>query len=70
MSFDEVDGLTHHWEETILKDQRKQAALEEAGFTILRFTDEEVLNNINIVHEQLQNWIDDKVNGGSKCTPT
>ena len=66
----EVDGLSHHWEETMLKDHRKQTALEEAGFTVLRFRDEEVLNNINVVHEQLQNWIDDKVIGGSKSTPT
>ena len=66
----EVDGLSHHWEETMIKDRRKQSDLEAAGFTILRFTDEEVLNNIKIVHEELQNWIDDKVNGSSKSTPT
>lgn len=66
----EVDGVTHHWEETILKDKRKQDDLEAAGFTILRFTDDEVLNNINIVHEYLDNWIESKINGSRKSTPT
>jgi len=66
----EVDGITHQWEETILKDKRKQADLEAAGFTVLRFTDEEVLNDINAVHGFLENWIEDKINGESKSTPT
>ena len=33
----EVDGITHHWEETILRDKKKQADLEAAGFTLLQF---------------------------------
>ena len=53
----EVDGITHHWEETMLKDRKKEADLEAAGFTVLRFRDDEVLNNINIVHDYLENWI-------------
>ena len=63
----EVDGITHHWEETIVKDKRKQDDLEAAGFTVLRFTDEEVLNNINVVHDFLEDWIDKKIR--SKSTP-
>jgi very-short-patch-repair endonuclease len=66
----EVDGLTHHWDETILKDKKKQTDLEATGFTVLRFTDEEVLNNINIVHEYLDKWIESKLNGSRKSTPT
>jgi len=66
----EVDGITHHWEDTIVKDKRKQADLEKAGFTILRFTDDEVLNNINAVHDFLENWIEKKINGESMSTPT
>src|SRR5215204_4563197 len=66
----EVDGITHHWEETILKDKKKQADLEAAGFTVLRFTDDEVLNNIKIVHDYLVNWIEAKMNSGLKSTPT
>jgi len=68
----EVDGLAHHWEETIFKDKRKQADLEAAGFTVLRFTDDEVLNNIRIVHDCLENWIESKLSKGlkSESTPT
>ena len=57
----EVDGLTHHWEETIVKDKKKQTDLEAAGFTVLRFTDDEVLNNIKIVHDYLEYWIESKI---------
>jgi very-short-patch-repair endonuclease len=57
----EVDGITHHWEETVVKDQKKQTDLEAAGFTVLRFTDEEVLNNIHSVRALLENWIEKKV---------
>ena len=39
----EVDGITHQWDETTEKDRRKEEALMEAGFTVMRFTDEEVL---------------------------
>jgi very-short-patch-repair endonuclease len=42
----EVDGITHQWEETIKKDANRQRNLENAGFTVLRFRDEEVLNHI------------------------
>ena len=66
----EVDGLTHHWEETILKDKKKQTNLEAAGFTILRFTDDEILNNIKIVHDYLENWIESKLTKSVKSTPT
>jgi very-short-patch-repair endonuclease len=65
----EVDGITHHWEETIVKDKKKQDDLEAAGFTVLRFTDEEVLNKINDVHGFLEDWIGKKVSSGSKSTP-
>ena len=64
----EVDGITHQWEETVVKDKKKQADLEAAGFTVLRFTDEEVLNNINDVHGFLEDWIEKKENSGSKST--
>ena len=65
----EVDGITHQWEETVVKDKKKQADLNAAGFTVLRFTDEEVLNNINVVHGFLENWIEKKISGEIKSTP-
>ena len=63
----EVDGLTHYWDETILKDKKKQADLEALGFTVLHFTDDEVLNNIKVVHDFLENWIESK---SVRSTPT
>ena len=58
----EVDGITHQWEETIRKDEFRQRALEAAGFTVLRFSDEEVLNNIQVVYNYLEDWIERKIN--------
>jgi very-short-patch-repair endonuclease len=58
----EVDGITHHWEETIKKDEIRQRELESAGFTVLRFTDEEVLNRIQVVIDCLEDWIEKKIN--------
>ena len=58
----EVDGITHHSEEAIKKDEIRQKALETAGFTVLRFSDEEVLNHIQAVYNYLEDWIEKKTN--------
>ena len=63
----EVDGITHHWEETIVRDKKKQDDLEAAGFTVLRFKDEEVLNDLNAVYGFLEEWIQKQES--SKSTP-
>ena len=57
----EVDGITHHWEEVMQKDEIRQKALEEAGFTVIRFTDNEVLTNIQGVYNYLEDWIEKKI---------
>ena len=57
----EVDGITHQWEETIRKDEFRQKALEATGFTVLRFIDEEVLNNIQSVFSYIEDWIEKKI---------
>src|SRR6266487_166602 len=54
----EVDGLSHQDEKVILKDERKQAALEAAGFIVLRFNDNEVLNDMRGVISFLEDWIE------------
>jgi very-short-patch-repair endonuclease len=56
----EVDGISHYSEEAIKKDEIRQKALEAGGFTVRRFTDDEVLNNINAVHSYLEDWIEKK----------
>lgn len=47
----EVDGYTHHFEETHEKDLIKERRLLELGYTTIRFKDEEVLNEIERVKE-------------------
>ena len=43
----EVDGWTHTLEEVAERDEKRQNDLENAGFTVIRFSDEEILQNIN-----------------------
>jgi len=49
----EVDGITHQFEEVYRKDLRRQAKLEEDGYCIIRFNDDEILNNMNQVSESI-----------------
>ncbi len=56
----EVDGSIHELEEVMQKDKTRQQALEENGFTVLRFTNEEVLTNILWVQSYLEEWIEKK----------
>ena len=54
----EVDGISHSYEEVALNDEKRQEVLESAGFRFLRFTDDEVLTNINGVKRKLEGWIE------------
>jgi very-short-patch-repair endonuclease len=55
----EVDGITHSGDETIVKDEKREGELRKAGFTILRFSDYEVLNDMENVKRSIYNWIED-----------
>ena len=41
----EIDGYTHEFNEVIEKDNLKTKRLHKLGITVLRFSDEEVINN-------------------------
>ena len=56
----EVDGSIHELEDVRKNDEQRQKVLEEAGFTVLRFTNHEVLTNIQWVHSYLEEWIEKK----------
>lgn len=56
----EVDGITHHDPEVRKNDQKRQKELEKAGFYVMRFSDEEVLNHINSVYRAIEDWIGSK----------
>ena len=54
----EVDGASHEIEKHWQKDQKRQQELEEAGFTVMRFTDEEVFCELDYVQRAIEQWIE------------
>ena len=54
----EVDGITHTYEVVAQNDEKRTSDLEKHGFTVLRFTDEEVLQQIDRVFNSIANWIE------------
>ncbi|MCI0472461.1 MAG: DUF559 domain-containing protein [Ignavibacteria bacterium] len=50
----ELDGITHTGKEKTEKDFKRQKELEEAGFKVIRFSDEDVLNNVYLVTERIK----------------
>jgi very-short-patch-repair endonuclease len=55
----ELDGITHDNEVSRVKDNQREKRLAQAGFKIIRFTDEEVLNKIAGVISELERIIDE-----------
>ena len=53
----EIDGITHDNEISQTKDIQREEQLARAGFKIVRFTDEEVLNNMAGVISELEKVI-------------
>lgn len=51
----EIDGNSHYLKPEY--DAFRQKSLENLGFTILRFTEGEVLNQLDIVHRHLEQTI-------------
>jgi very-short-patch-repair endonuclease len=53
----EIDGSQHYSKMGIKKDKTRDSFLEGLGFTVLRFSDREVLKNINgvleLIHQRL-----------------
>jgi very-short-patch-repair endonuclease len=54
----EVDGLTHQFDEVRENDILRETALEALGFTVIRFDDDEVLNDIDNVRRTLMYFIE------------
>lgn len=53
----EIDGKSHDFEESKAYDDYRQKELEELGVHFLRFTDNEVLKNIEGVFMAIENWV-------------
>jgi len=49
----EVDGYSHWNDEAKRKDEQREKVLQLAGFTVLHFTDEVVLNNLSQVEQKI-----------------
>ena len=66
----EIDGETHNFRMT--RDKERQKRLEGLGVWFLRFTDEEVKQNIEGVVEEIERWIREngKVPAEMQPTPT
>jgi very-short-patch-repair endonuclease len=54
----EVDGYSHFLDGEVLKDKIKEKALKEAGYTIIRFTDNQVLKDIHNVIAEIEKYIE------------
>ena len=54
----ETDGISHTWENAEEKDDQRTKKLEELGYVVLRFDDEEVMTNLDYVKEKIEEWID------------
>lgn len=50
----EVDGASHDWEETQVKDEEKEARLNELGVTVLRFTDNQIFHDMDKVLDRIE----------------
>ncbi len=59
----EVDGYTHDtYLETIENDRKKDAFFEKIGLTVLRFSDDQVLNGIDSIREELETYVENSRN--------
>ncbi|MBE0427650.1 MAG: endonuclease domain-containing protein [Nitrospirae bacterium] len=65
----ELDGYTHSFEEVFKKDKEKEQSLQELGITILRFKDEDVMNNVEGVLEHIEEYIKSLENKHTPLSP-
>lgn len=54
----EVDGYSHKFKSE--EDTERDKVLADLGFAVLRFTDEEVMNDLPNVQRTLETWIAEK----------
>jgi len=67
----EVDGITHHDEIVSEKDAKRQVEIESAGFSVLRFSDHDVLKGMEGVRRSIETFVDDfESRNGSKARIT
>jgi very-short-patch-repair endonuclease len=57
----EADGGDHNLPENIQYDKRRTVKLEKFGYKVLRFWNDEILNDIEIVLDMIQRSIDERL---------
>ena len=55
----ELDGSVHDNDEVKIHDTKRQETLEEYGITFLRFSNREILSDIEKVLTCIEEWIDE-----------
>lgn len=55
----ETDGASHLVEGAHIKDSARQKKLEQVGFTVLRFEDSAVINNLSWIQSILEQKVED-----------
>lgn len=53
----ETDGVSHTWEGAAERDAHKTKRLQELGYHLLRFEDDDVMHNLSHVKETIEAWI-------------
>lgn len=53
----ELDGYTHQGNAAVAKDTQKQDYLVQKGYTVVRFTDTQILNNIDTAINQIKEYV-------------
>jgi very-short-patch-repair endonuclease len=60
----EIDGVTHDNAPAQEQDRSRQQRLEALGVRVLRFRDEEVLQNLEGVLEAIRQWVEEETPPG------
>ncbi len=53
----ELNGYTHTFEKVVDRDEKKEQRLRELGVRIIRFKDDDVMNNIEGVLAGIEDWV-------------
>ncbi len=53
----EIDGYSHTLDDVYEKDVVRTTYLESAGFSVLRFTNDDIMNNVDAVRNAISGWI-------------
>ena len=53
----EIDGDTHYERKVIIYDEQRTKILQKYNLRVIRFTNEDVLNNFDSVCESIQNYL-------------